>query len=48
MQRQGMEGSGGNIPGMQAFLYAFVHLLGRLTAKRQQQYLVGNSLTRCQ
>lgn len=42
MQRKGMEGSGSNIPGMQTLLNAFVHLLGSLTAKSQQQNLIGN------
>ena len=48
MQGKGMEGSGGNIPGMQTFLDPFVHLLGCLAAKSQQQNLVGYRLARRQ
>lgn len=43
-----MEGSGGNIPGVQTLLNAFVHLLRRLATKRQQQDLIGDGLARCQ
>jgi hypothetical protein len=41
MQREGMEGSGGNILRVQTFLDALVHLLRSLAAKRQQQNLIG-------
>lgn len=41
MQRKRMEGSGGDIPGMQARLNTLVHLLSRLAAKRQEQNLIG-------
>ncbi len=42
MQRKGMEGSGRDIPGMQALLDTFVHLLGSLAAKGQKQNLIGD------
>ena len=48
VQGKGMEGSGGNIPGVQTLLNAFVHLLRRLATKRQQQDLIGDGLARCQ
>ena len=41
MQRKGMEGSGRDIPGVQALLDTFVHLLGSLAAKGQKQNLIG-------